>query len=271
MRFSVLASGSNGNAVFIEYRDTRLLLDAGISGKQLKLRMEAQSKYSLSDITGVLVTHEHDDHIRGLAQVFKHAPCSAYMTEGTHASLSEKLKPETAGRQVQFIREDTPFDIGDIHITPFAVSHDAEQPVAYRFDTPDGCLAVVTDLGYVTDHQKTLLQNCDAYVFESNHDVDMLRAGRYPWHLKRRILGDKGHLSNVDAAYALIDILPQRSVDVYLAHLSGDNNHPDLADITVTSILKDARPEVASHWKVKRTSRSEPTPFVEIASKHQIV
>lgn len=265
MQFCVLASGSNGNALYLEYGETRLLLDAGISGKQLNLRLEAQCGRSLRDVTTLVVTHEHDDHVRGLAQVYKHAPsCDVFMTEGTHASLSDKLKPETANKSIAFIYEDKPLQVGDIHITPFAVSHDAEQPVAYRFDTPQGSLAVVTDLGYVTDHQKSLLQDCDAYVFESNHDVDMLRAGRYPWHLKRRILGDKGHLSNVDSAYALIDILPQRPVDVYLAHLSEDTNHPDLADITVRSILKEARPNLADGWHMKRTSRREATPFVDM-------
>lgn len=272
MRFCVLASGSNGNALFIEYGEARLLLDAGISGKQLNVRLEAKCGRSLKDVTTILVTHEHDDHVRGLAQVYKHAAsCRVFMTEGTHAALPDKLKPETAEKTTEFVYEDTPIQVGDIHITPFAVSHDAQQPVAYRFDTPDGSLAVVTDLGYVTHHQKSLLQNCNAYVFESNHDVDMLRAGRYPWHLKRRILGDKGHLSNVDSAYALLDILPERPVDVYLAHLSADTNHPDLADLTVTSILQEAKPSYAENWHIKRTSRHEPTPLVDMMQKNQTV
>ncbi|WAH36979.1 MBL fold metallo-hydrolase [Alicyclobacillus dauci] len=264
MRFSILASGSSGNSIYIEHGDTRLLLDAGISGKQLRMRLDAACGRDLADLTAVLVTHEHDDHVRGLAQVYKHAPSPVYMTEGTHASLSDKQKPELADRTLQIVQEDVSFDIGTIRVTPFAISHDAEQPVAYRFDTDDASLAVITDLGYVTDHQKSLLQNCDAYVFESNHDVDMLRVGRYPWHLKRRILGDKGHLSNTDAAYALIDILPDAPVDVYLAHLSEENNQPDLADLTVRQILDDARPTIAPEIRLKRTSRHEPTKFVDL-------
>ncbi|MFB5190921.1 MBL fold metallo-hydrolase [Alicyclobacillus fastidiosus] len=265
MQFSILASGSNGNSVYIEHQDTRILLDAGISGKQLRTRLETTCERDLEGLSGVLVTHEHDDHVRGLTQVYKYAQSPVYMTEGTHASLAEKLRPETSNCPVEFVREDAAFYIGSIRVTPFAISHDAEQPVAYRFDTDDASLAVVTDLGYVTDHQKTLLQGCQAYVFESNHDVDMLRAGRYPWHLKRRILGDKGHLSNVDAAYALVDILPDEPVDVYLAHLSQDNNHPDLADITVQGILGDARAAIAREIRVKRTSRHEATPFVSLS------
>lgn len=265
MRFSILASGSNGNALLIEHDGTRILLDAGISGKQLRLRMAEVCGIDLPDVSAVLVTHEHDDHVRGLAQVYKHAACPVYMTEGTHMSLGEKLRPETAGCEGHVVAEDCPFMVGSIRVTPMAISHDAEQPVAYRFDTPDASLGVITDLGYVTDHQKSVLQNCDAYVFESNHDVDMLRAGRYPWHLKRRILGDKGHLSNTDAAYALVDILPDIPVDVYLAHLSEDNNHPDLADLTVRRILEDARPNIASEIRLKRTSRYEPTPFVDLS------
>lgn len=268
MQFCILASGSNGNAVYIEHGETRILLDAGISGKQLKSRLVEQCDRQLSDVTAILVTHEHDDHVRGLVQAAKQAQSPIYMTEGTRASLSDRSEPEDLDQRFSVVREDEPFYLGDIRVTPFAVSHDAEQPVAYRFDTETHALAVVTDLGYVTDHQKTLLQNCDAYVFESNHDVDMLRAGRYPWHLKRRILGDKGHLSNTDAAYALIDILPDRPVDVYLAHLSGDNNHPDLADLTVARIFEDARPSLAKDVSLLRTSRSEATNFVDL---HRVI
>ncbi|GMA57350.1 metallo-hydrolase [Alicyclobacillus sacchari] len=264
MRFSVLASGSNGNAVYIEYGETKILLDAGISGKQLQMRLQAACAREMSDLTAILVTHEHDDHVRGLTQVCKRSHASIYMTEGTYASLPDKAKLDDESR-FHAIREEQSFTVGDIQVTPFAISHDAEQPVAFRFDTPDASLAVVTDLGYVSDRQKALLQNCDAYVFESNHDTDMLRVSRYPWHLKRRILGDKGHLSNVDAGYALIDILPESPVEVYLAHLSADNNLPDLAELTVEQIVIDARPRLAEVLKLKRTSRQEATALTEIS------
>lgn len=264
MQFSILASGSSGNALYIEHRETRILLDAGISGKQIRMRLNAACNRDLTDLTAVLVTHEHDDHIKGLAQVYKHASSMVYMTEGTHHGLGDKLKPEAFDQPWTVIHEDEPLQIGDVRVTPFAISHDAEQPVAYRFDTDESSLAVVTDLGYVTDHQKALLQNCDAYVFESNHDVDMLRVGPYPWHIKRRILGDKGHLSNTDAGYALVDILPESAVDVYLAHLSADNNQPDLADLTIQRVLEDAAPYIAGQVRLKRTSRQNPTEFVQI-------
>ncbi|EJY56766.1 beta-lactamase domain-containing protein [Alicyclobacillus hesperidum URH17-3-68] len=264
MRFSVLASGSNGNAVYIEDGETKILLDAGITGKQLQTRLQFACTQEISNLTAILVTHEHDDHVRGLAQVCKKSQAPIYMTEGTYANLPDKARLEDESR-FQVVREEESFTIGDIQITPFAVSHDAEQPVAYRFDTPDASLAVVTDLGYVSDRQKELLQNCDAYVFESNHDTDMLRAGRYPWHLKRRILGDKGHLSNVDAGYALIDILPESPVEVFLAHLSADNNLPDLAELTVEQIVIDARPRLAEVLTLKRTSRQEATTLTEIS------
>lgn len=268
VRFCILASGSNGNALYLEHEETRILLDAGISGKQLRTRLSETCARELSDVTAILVTHEHDDHVRGLTQAAKFARSPMYMTEGTYAALSDRARPDENHFTHEVVREDEPFYVGTVRVTPFAVSHDAEQPVAYRFDTEDASLAVVTDLGYVTDHQKSLLQGCDAYVFESNHDVDMLRAGRYPWHLKRRILGDKGHLSNVDAAYALIDILPEAPVDVFLAHLSGDNNHPDLADITVQRILEDARPSGFGDVQLKRTSRQAATDFVYLARQN---
>lgn len=264
MRYCILASGSNGNALYIEHEDTKILLDAGISGKQLRSRLLDSCQRDLSDLTAVLITHEHDDHIKGLVQVAKHSTSPIYLTEGTKVALPHKARPEDDTR-FEMVREDQPFYIGAIRVTPFAISHDAEQPVAYRFDSPDASLAVVTDLGYVNDHQKSLLQDCDAYVFESNHDVDMLRAGRYPWHLKRRILGDKGHLSNTDAAYALIDILPDKPIDVHLAHLSADNNHPDLASLTVEQILADARRATSETVTLHQTSRHAATPFFEMS------
>ncbi|SIS75222.1 MBL fold metallo-hydrolase [Alicyclobacillus vulcanalis] len=264
MQFCVLASGSNGNCLYLESGDTRILLDAGLSGRQLETRLRAQCERELREITAVLVTHEHDDHVKGLVQVAKKSEAPLFMTEGTYAGLPAKARIEERDRVVH-IRPGESFVIGNVRVTPFSVSHDAEEPVAFRFDTDDGSLAVVTDLGYVSDHQRALLQGCDVYVFETNHDTEMLRAGPYPWHLKRRILGDKGHLSNVDAAYALIDILGESPAHVYLAHLSGENNLPELAELTVEQIVFDARPELADRVQLHRTSRQGPCAAMEIS------
>jgi phosphoribosyl 1,2-cyclic phosphodiesterase len=259
LEFSILSSGSSGNAVFIRTKTTKILLDAGISGKQIAQRLKQSAGEELSALDAVLVTHEHVDHVRGLKQVSKLSRASLYSTEGTLHHIRAQLPEDMETSRIQIVKADTAFTVGDIHITPFTVSHDAEEPVAYRFDSGEHSLAVVTDLGYVSDHIKDVIRGCQCYVFESNHDIGMLRAGRYPWSLKRRILGDKGHLSNEDAAVALADVVGTQEVSVYLAHLSEENNQPDLAELTVRSVLREIHARYDEQVSLHRTSRYEPT------------
>lgn len=257
LEFSVLSSGSSGNALYLRSTTTQILLDAGISGKQLKTRMEAVGAGPFSELDAVLLTHEHIDHVRGVNQVLKNSESPVYATEGTWSQVHS----EEYQSRWRSIRDGERFVIGDITVQAFSISHDAEEPVAFRFDSQDHSLAVVTDLGYMSDHIKSIIQGCHAYVLETNHDVDMLRAGRYPWSVKRRILSDKGHLSNYDSALALADLLGDFSVDVYLAHLSEENNQPDLAEITVQSVLRELNPIYVEQTRLWRTSRKEPTPI----------
>ncbi|RIV21900.1 MBL fold metallo-hydrolase [Alicyclobacillaceae bacterium I2511] len=258
MQFSVLASGSSGNSLYLQEGNTQLLLDAGISGRQIQQRLLSAANTQIGELQALLLTHEHVDHVRGVQQILKQSQATIYTTEGTWRQVAVGLPANLAEKRVSFIRGGEPFTIGEIHITPFTVSHDAEEPVAYRFDTPQGSLAVVTDLGYVSDTIKQVIANCQCYVFESNHDVEMLRAGRYPWNVKRRIIGDKGHLSNTDAAIALADVLGNQGVDVYLAHLSAENNQPDLAELTVYSVLQEIQARFAEQVTLHRTSREQP-------------
>lgn len=257
LKFSVLASGSSGNSVYIKSESTSILLDAGISGRQIQQRLESAAQTSLTEIDAILITHEHIDHVRGLKQSAKLSGAEVYATEGTWHQVCGQVEGTVSG--ISTVVADCPFTIGDITVTPFAVSHDAEEPVAYRFDSDQDSLAVVTDLGYVSDHIKGIIQNCKAYVWEANHDVDMLRAGRYPWNVKRRILGDKGHLSNYDCAVALADILGNDYTEVYLAHLSEENNQPDLADLTVTSVLTEIQRRFGEQVHLHRTARETAT------------
>jgi len=259
LEFSVLASGSSGNALYIRSNQTHILLDAGISGKQLQQRLQQSTGQSLDGLDALLLTHEHIDHVRGLRQVVKQSRAQVYTTEGTWHQVGTPVEPDLKGREVHTVKAGQSFSIGNILVTPFAVSHDAEEPVAYRFDSEGSSLTVATDLGYVSDSIKEVISGCQSYVFESNHDVGMLRAGRYPWNIKRRILGDKGHLSNIDAAIALADLLGTREVDVYLAHLSEENNQPDLAELTVSSVLRELKDSYGDQVRLHRTSRHEAT------------
>ncbi len=263
LQFSVLASGSSGNAIFIRSESTRILLDAGISGKQLQTRLLSAADTALPDLDAVLVTHEHIDHVRGLKQATKLSTASLYISQGTWHQVAGDLS-DVAPERIQYVSDGAVFHIGDIKVTPFAISHDAEEPVAYRFDCGDSSLAVVTDLGYMSDTIKTIIQGCQCYILETNHDVDMLRAGRYPWSVKRRILSDKGHLSNEDAAVALTDLFANQELDVYLAHLSEENNQRDLAELTVSSLVREIRPNYADGVRLHHTSRTQPTPLAAV-------
>lgn len=261
LEFSVLASGSSGNALYIQTPNTKILLDSGISGRQLHQRLQEVSGQSIADLDALLLTHEHIDHVRGLRQVLKQSQAQVYTTQGTWHHVQDTAGKDLGSRTPNWVVAGEAFEVGDIRVTPFTVSHDAEEPVAYRFDCGHSSLAVATDLGYVSDSIKSVLAGCSCYVFEANHDVEMLRAGRYPWNVKRRILGDKGHLSNQDAAVALADLLDLKNdpVDVYLAHLSEENNQPDLAEITVSSVLTEIKSLYKEQIRLKRTSRAQAT------------
>jgi len=258
LSFSVLASGSSGNSIYIKSRETSILLDAGISAKQLNQRLQVAAESSIADLSAILVTHEHSDHVKGLKQTIKLSKAPVYLTEGTQQALPADVN-ELYQHRLNQVAAGHEFMVGDIRVTVFAVSHDATEPVAYRFDTEDGSLAVITDLGYLSDTIKSVIEGCQTFVLEANHDESMLRAGPYPWHLKRRILGDKGHLSNTDAAVGLSDILSTDEVHVYLAHLSSENNQPDLAELTVSSVLREMKSQYADNVILHRTSRHEPT------------
>jgi phosphoribosyl 1,2-cyclic phosphodiesterase len=261
LEFSVLSSGSSGNAIYIRTGNTKILLDAGISAKQIQNRLQEVTQDHIKDIDALLLTHEHIDHVRSVRQVTKLSQAQVYTTEGTWHHVKDDVEGAISKDKVNFVKSDASFRVGDILVTPFSVSHDADEPVAYRFDAHGHSLAVLTDLGYVSDHIKSIVQGCQTYVWEANHDVGMLRAGRYPWSVKRRILGDKGHLSNEDAAVALGDILGNDPVQVYLAHLSDETNQPDLAELTVQSVLHEMKAQYGEQVSLHRTSRTNPTPL----------
>lgn len=259
-RFSVLASGSSGNALYVETQEVRMLVDAGISGRDLDRRLKATAGVSLEDIDVLLLTHEHADHVKGLRQVLKRAAPRVYASEGTWARSPKG--EETDGLDWTPVRAGLPVRIGDVTVYPIPVSHDAEEPLMFRMEHADGTFVVLTDLGYVSDAARDALRGCQCAVVETNHDVEMLRAGRYPWHLKRRILGDKGHLSNEDAAWAVAEVLCETAdapVDLYLAHLSEENNLPELAELTMRSVLTDARRDLLEVVRLHHTSRTEAT------------
>ena len=258
LRFSVLASGSTGNAFYIESDEQRLLVDAGLSGKQLD-RLFSEVAVDPSALSGILVTHEHSDHIKGLGIIARKYNLPIYANEKTWTAMEPSLGKLTTDQKFHFGLDEVK-TFGDIDVQSFGVSHDAAEPMFYTFHKDGKKVALVTDLGYVSDRIKKTIEEADAYIFEANHDVEMLRMGRYPWSVKRRILGDSGHVSNEDCGLALSDCIGNNTKRIYLAHLSLDNNMKELARMSVDQVLT----ERGIKMDLIDTDPNEPTPMYEV-------
>ncbi|MEW4413668.1 MBL fold metallo-hydrolase [Clostridium sp. AN503] len=233
MRLVSIASGSSGNCIYIGSGNTHILVDAGISNKRIEQGLN-EIGLKGSDLNAVVVTHEHSDHVKGLGVLARKHHVPIY---GTRETLEEvagmKSLGEYPGELLKPICPDVSFHVGDLELQPFSIDHDAANPVAYRVKHEKRSVAVATDMGhfdqYVIDH----LQGLDALLLESNHDVNMLQTGPYPYYLKRRILGDHGHLSNENAGRLLSYILHDKLKHILLGHLSKENNYEALAYETV--------------------------------------
>ncbi|MDP5276049.1 MBL fold metallo-hydrolase [Chengkuizengella axinellae] len=237
IKFSVLASGSTGNAMVVQSNETQILIDAGLSAKKIESLMQERGA-TCADLEGVLVTHEHSDHIKGLGALSRKYKLPIYANQKTWDALNKSVgKIEEHHRKV--IQTESQVDFGSLKVDSYSISHDAAEPVGYCFCEDDQKLSLVTDIGYMSQNVKDKVVESDVIIIESNHDIEMLRMGRYPWNIKRRILGDLGHLSNEAAGEALCEIMSTRTKRVYLAHLSRDHNLMDLARLTVENVLNE--------------------------------
>ena len=231
MQVAVLASGSKGNATYVEIDGTKILVDAGISARRVQNALQ-EIGTSAEELDGILITHEHRDHIKGLATLCKKYHLPVYSRANTFKAMyCLKDLPQECLQPIQ-----EKLKIGKVNICAFNISHDAAEPVGYQLQGSRRC-TVATDLGFVTTSVQAALEDAEVLVLEANHDAKMLKQGPYPWALKHRILSNRGHLSNNDAAWALARLQkpPQK---VFLAHLSEENNHPDLANETICKILE---------------------------------
>ena len=236
MTLHTLSSGSQGNCLLLSDGDTHILVDAGISTRRIKAGL-AQLELSMDELDGILITHEHTDHISGLATLIKHHSIPLYTSPGTARQLAYRL----AGVEPLLRPRDpgTEFCIGSCRVTAFATSHDAAQSMDYRIDG-SGSVGILTDTGYVTDEAAQVLPGVSLLVLESNHDVEYLRSGPYPYTLKQRILGSQGHLSNDDAAAFAAQMAAAGTRCIVLAHLSRENNTPAMARFAVETALSAA-------------------------------
>lgn len=238
LRFSVLASGSSGNSMVVEGGDTKVLIDAGLSAKKIE-QLLGERDVKGAELAAIFVTHEHADHIKGLGALARKFDLPIYANGKTWEQLDKQIGAIAEMRRM-VMETGCAVELGTMRIESYGISHDAAEPVGFCFYNGDRKLGLATDLGYMSSKVKDQLLDCDAIVLETNHDVEMLRMGHYPWSIKRRILSDLGHLSNESAGEALIDLIGGgRLKRVYMAHLSRDHNLMDLARLTLNNVVEE--------------------------------
>jgi phosphoribosyl 1,2-cyclic phosphodiesterase len=232
-----LASGSSGNALLLSCNRTRLLVDVGISCRRVTASLRELGAIP-EELSAVLITHTHTDHVSGLRTLLKRTRFPVFVTAQAGRELCCRL-PEVECRLAE-LPLCCPFSLGDVTVTAFPTSHDAPGSCGFRFDTPDGGVGVLTDTGYVTDQAASVLPGVDLAVLEANHDVETLRSGPYPYYLKDRVLGLEGHLCNEDAARFAVTLAETGATEIVLAHLSQENNTPAMAQNAVATALSAA-------------------------------
>jgi len=236
MRFACLGSGSRGNGLVVEVGKTRLLLDCGFTLKETVMRL-ARLGIEPDMICGIVVTHEHDDHIGGVAQFARKFATPVWLTYGTLRSVEKRF---SGWPGIKIIDGYTRFAIGDIEVEPYPVPHDAQEPAQFVFSDGTKRLGVLTDTGCSTPYIEATLSNCQGLVLECNHDADLLAGSDYPWSLKQRISGRFGHLENTASANLLANLDCSRLQHIIAAHLSEKNNTPLLAQTVLSSALNCA-------------------------------
>ena len=265
MRLCSIASGSSGNCIYVGSDTAHVLVDAGISGKRIESGLQSLDM-SVRDMDGILVTHEHYDHMKGLGVLSRRYQIPIYATKGTIAAILNMPQigkmPEGIFREIS---EDVVFQIKDLQIRPFTIPHDAAQPVGYRLQCHNQAVGIATDLGTFNEYIVENLWQVNALLLEANHDIRMLQAGSYPYYLKRRILGDEGHLSNENAGRLLCRLLHDQLKAVFLGHLSQENNMEELAYQTVCQeVTLGENPYRAEDFCIRVAGRSRRSELIII-------
>lgn len=265
MRLCSIASGSSGNCIYVGSDTTNILIDAGISGKKVEFGLNALD-LTTKDLNGILVTHEHSDHIKGLGVIARKAGIPIYATPRTIRSMQENNSlgklPEDIFREIQ---GNETCQIGDLKVHPFRISHDAAEPVGFRIANGNKTVGIATDMGMYNDYIIENLSGLDALLLEANHDVNMLQVGSYPYYLKRRILGERGHLSNETAGKLLCRLLHDDMKAVLLGHLSKENNYEELAFETVCAeVTMGDNPYKAKDFCISVASREHASEVVNL-------
>ncbi|MFC1657318.1 MBL fold metallo-hydrolase [Candidatus Moduliflexota bacterium] len=253
MKLHILASGSSGNCTLVEAGGTSILVDCGISGAEATRRL-ATVGHLPENLKGIIVSHEHTDHTQGVGVLARRHGIPVYLTGGTLQACNGQIDGRTETRVFEPDRE---FDIGDLAVRPFSIPHDAAEPVGFTLRHGGTKAGLATDLGFTTALARQHLSGCRLLVLESNHDPDLLARSPYPWELKRRIRGRRGHLSNQEAGQLLEGVLHEELETVVLAHLSEKSNRPELA--------RESAENVLGRYRLRESVR------VEVAGRHDVL
>jgi phosphoribosyl 1,2-cyclic phosphodiesterase len=237
----MLASGSRGNSIYVSDGDTSVLIDAGLSGVEIERRMKSRD-LKTDNLDAIIVSHEHSDHIQGVGVLARRYNLPVYMSPETYRTASAQLG---IIKNIQNFSCGTKFNINDLNIRPFSISHDASDPAGFTIGCNGQKIGIATDLGIATAMVRQHLKNCCCLIIEANHDVPMLEEGPYPWSIKQRVKGRTGHLSNESSQKLLMDVIHDQMSHVILAHLSETNNTAEKAFRVVTEHLPDTRLNVS--------------------------
>lgn len=262
LSFCSFSSGSSGNCYLVKSNETAILVDAGISGKKVWEGLE-KAETPREMLSALLITHEHSDHTKSIGIL---ARKEKGLKVFANAKTWNNLNAAVDEKQRQIFCTGDCLQIGDIRVKTFAVSHDAADPVGYSFYVGERQISIVTDTGYLREDTMEEVLGADILVLEANHDVDMLRIGKYPWFLKQRVLSDEGHLSNEAAGNALVKLITAKEKERYvlLAHLSRENNFPEMAFQTVKNVLEEANLYIGKHLYLDTLLRDQVSSLYEI-------
>jgi len=261
-RVCSLFSGSSGNSTYIGTEKTHILVDAGLPGRNIIAGLK-EIGIDGRELKGILITHEHSDHIRGAGILSRKFNLPIYANEGTWEAMDSKIG-KVASNNRRIFTNNMDFYMDDINVQPYEIPHDAADPVGFSLYFQNKKISITTDLGHTNSKIIKTVMDSDLVILEANHDLDMLKAGPYPMYLKKRILGKKGHLSNEDSGKTLLELIKGRVTHVLLAHLSKQNNYPQLAYQTVVDILESNGVRVGQDILVDMTYRDRASNFYHI-------
>ena len=261
MIFCSLYSGSSGNSIFVSSEKSKILIDAGLPGKSIDAALKEIDE-SPTQLDAIFVTHEHLDHVKGIGVMSRKYNIPIYANEGTWEGMTK-----TVGKIKECnikIIDSNVTNMKDMDIINYPIPHDATNPIGYSIYSLGKKVSITTDFGYLTADIKRNIEDSDVILLESNHDVEMLKFGPYPYSLKRRILSDIGHLSNDDCGTAIVDMMNDKYKRIILGHLSNTNNYPELAYETVISVLRENNIELKKDIAVQMASRKGPSSYMKI-------